>query len=45
MDIIDLLEHTKIFFPSISIIALDIFLSLPATSCTAEKKSHLALYF
>ncbi|KAL4135686.1 hypothetical protein QTP88_007282 [Uroleucon formosanum] len=36
MDIIDLLEHSKIFFPSITI-ALGIFLSLPATSCAAER--------
>ncbi|XP_026819039.1 uncharacterized protein LOC113557677 [Rhopalosiphum maidis] len=36
MDIIDLLEHSNIFFPSITI-ALEIFLSLPATSCTAER--------
>jgi len=35
MDIMDLLEHGKIFFPSI-IIALKI-LSLPVTSCTAER--------
>jgi len=36
MDIIDLLEHSKIFFPGITI-ALEIFLSLPATSCSAER--------
>jgi len=36
MDIMNLLEHRKIFFPSITIV-LDIFLSLPATSCTAER--------
>ncbi|KAL4090707.1 hypothetical protein QTP88_025494 [Uroleucon formosanum] len=36
MDIMDLLEHSKIFFPSITI-ALEIFLSLPATSCAAER--------
>ncbi|CAI6354501.1 unnamed protein product [Macrosiphum euphorbiae] len=36
MDIIDLLEHSKIFFPGIKI-ALEIFLSLPATSCAAER--------
>ncbi|XP_025196823.1 52 kDa repressor of the inhibitor of the protein kinase-like [Melanaphis sacchari] len=36
MDIIDLLEHSNIFFPCITI-ALEIFLSLPATSCTAER--------
>jgi hypothetical protein len=35
MDIIDLLEHSKIFFPSIKI-AYEIFLSLPATSYTAK---------
>ncbi|XP_050546850.1 uncharacterized protein LOC126908636 [Daktulosphaira vitifoliae] len=36
MDIIDLLKHSEIFFPGITI-ALEIFLSLPATSCTAER--------
>ncbi|KAF0761293.1 zinc finger MYM-type protein 1-like [Aphis craccivora] len=36
MDIIDLLEHSKIFFPGIKF-ALEIFLSLPAISCTAER--------
>lgn len=36
MNIIDLLEHSKIFFPGITI-ALEIFLSFPATSCTAER--------
>jgi len=36
MDIIDLLEYSKIYFPDITI-ALEIFLSLPATSCTAER--------
>jgi len=41
-DIIDLLEHSKIFFPGITI-ALEIFLSLPATSCAAER-SFSTLY-
>ncbi|CAI6355321.1 unnamed protein product [Macrosiphum euphorbiae] len=36
MDIIDLLEHSKIFFTGIKI-ELEIFLSLPATSCAAER--------
>uniref|UniRef100_A0A2S2R2U0 HAT C-terminal dimerisation domain-containing protein n=1 Tax=Sipha flava TaxID=143950 RepID=A0A2S2R2U0_9HEMI len=36
MDLIDLLEHSKIYFPDI-IIALEIFQSLPATNCAAEK--------
>jgi len=36
MDIMDIQEHGKIFFPSITI-ALEIFLSRPATSCTAER--------
>jgi hypothetical protein len=36
MEIIDLLEHSKIFFPSITI-ALEMFLSLPATSFAAER--------
>lgn len=36
MNIMDLLKHSEMFFPSITI-ALEIFLSLPATSCTAER--------
>jgi len=36
MDIMDILEHSKVFVPSVKI-ALDIFLSLHATSCTAER--------
>lgn len=36
MNITDLLEYCKIFFPSVTI-ALNMFLSLQATSCTAER--------
>lgn len=36
VEIIDLIEHSKSFFPSITI-ALEIFLSLPATSCSSER--------
>lgn len=35
-DIINLLEYSKIFLPSIAIV-LEIFLSIPATSCMAER--------